>query len=658
MATLPSARTTVSTTAGLPGSGLDLICVLAPVLEGADIQPQLFGNVDAMLEQYGYSEGAEYAALHFAGTRLPVYFVPLPIDVEGAISREDVSGNTGSSVSSVTALAGGVMGEHDGELTVLTGGTVGTDQIVLGYSADASHTVKPIRFGTGTSYTDSQLNLEIELTVGTLTEGETIHTWHGSGPRSASSDWAIARAALAEKLTFFRSALLVGDLQTDTEAQAYLDQLNAYETANDRFIFGRASVYDRLPQAELSHVRVRMMGSPTLTFAEVGLSSDTITRSTGSFIADGFQVGDVITVAGAVASAGANNITGAIASLTATVITLGDTDLINEGPISNCTIVASPGLVFDDSSETITRNRGSFLADGFRVGDVVAVDGTAGGTNDGTGFIVTAVTALVLTLTAGNVDADETISSYDVTLTAGQTKAQWVAEVTDEFESIDAEFRVGLSLGRGRVVSPLSGWSFRRPPSWAASVRSYQHDVHIPTWRKDDGSVGYSLFDTDGNLAEWDERVDGGAACAGRFTAFRTWSNGPAGTYLARDLTRAEDGSIISDGHNADVVNLACATVQAATESVIGRVLVLNDDGTATTAALNTIEAQINSALERALLRDNRGEGQRASKAVWTANADDVLNVAEAVLTGVLDLNLNGTIHSVRTTVRVRSGGQ
>jgi hypothetical protein len=35
-----------------------------------------------------------------------------------------------------------------------------------------------------------------------------------------------------------------------------------------------------------------------------------------------------------------------------------------------------------------------------------------------------------------------------------------------------------------------------------------------------------------------------------------------------------------------------------------------------------------------------------------------VLNVADPALTGVLDLNMNGTIVSVSTTVRVRSGGQ
>jgi hypothetical protein len=86
--------------------------------------------------------------------------------------------------------------------------------------------------------------------------------------------------------------------------------------------------------------------------------------------------------------------------------------------------------------------------------------------------------------------------------------------------------------------------------------------------------------------------------------------------------------------------------------------LILNEDGTATSDSLTTIQSEVNSALELALLQNARGEGQRASLAKWTPSGDDILNVAEATLTGVLELVLNGTIHSVDTTVRVRSGGQ
>jgi len=76
---------------------------------------------------------------------------------------------------------------------------------------------------------------------------------------------------------------------------------------------------------------VTITASPAITFAEVGATSDTVARSSGSWIADGFRVGDKFTVTGAVASSGANNVVDApIVALTATLITLGTTDLVTE----------------------------------------------------------------------------------------------------------------------------------------------------------------------------------------------------------------------------------------------------------------------------------------------------------------------------------------
>jgi hypothetical protein len=658
MANNPSVTTTVSDTAGAVASGLDLVCVLSPCATNADITPRRFGSAKAIYAQHGYCEGVEYAALHAKRTGKALMFVGLPIDTAGAISREDTSGNSGSSVSSLAAGGDGVLAEHDGEIVVVAGGTVGTDQIVLGYSLDGGRTSKNVRLGTATSYVIPFFNVTHSLTVGTLVAGETIHTWHGSAPRAASADITTAREALAAQQKGFRSILLIGDLQSDTEATAFLDELEAYETENKRFVYGRASVYDREPQAALSVTSHRMTGSPTITFAEVGGTGDTITRSAGSFVADGFAAGDLITVAGAVASAGANNITTAkkIVTVTALVITLDDDDLVDEGPISGVSIVGRPSLTFANAGDTITRSRGSWLTDGFREGDTVTISGTDGGTNDGS-FVIDTLTATVMTLAAGGVDADEVSPTSQVSITTGQTKAAWMAEIDAEFAPADDAPRLRLGSGRGRVLSPFSGWYMRRPSNWAASLREYQHDLHIPTWRKDDGPVGFDLYDANDVLVEWDDRVDGGAGTAARFVTLWTWANGPEGAFIAQDLTRAQDGSLLSRSHNQAVVDLACTTVQLNTENLIGRVLVLNDDGTATSDARKTIESEINSALDLALLTD-RGEGPRASKAVWSMSADDVLNVPEAVVTGVLELLLNGTIHSVNTTVRVISGGQ
>lgn len=82
--------------------------------------------------------------------------------------------------------------------------------------------------------------------------------------------------------------------------------------------------------------RVTMAGAPTLTFAEVGATSDTITRSAGSWLTDGFAVGMTVSVRGTQF----NNISAAtITALTATVMTLDATDLTAE-VVSGAKVVA------------------------------------------------------------------------------------------------------------------------------------------------------------------------------------------------------------------------------------------------------------------------------------------------------------------------------
>lgn len=109
---------------------------------------------------------------------------------------------------------------------------------------------------------------------------------------------------------------------------------------------GSASLFRMADGARVMYASPRlrrgaMTGSPTLTFAEVGGTGDTITRSAGSFIDDGFVAGDLITIAGAVN--GQNNLAAvAIASLTDTVITLGSDDLLAEVATASCTMVSAP----------------------------------------------------------------------------------------------------------------------------------------------------------------------------------------------------------------------------------------------------------------------------------------------------------------------------
>ena len=650
MATLPSANNTLSNGLAAVADSSDLLIMIAPVASSADAVPRLFGSASALYAQHGFGGHIEYAALHGGASGKSILMVGVPIATAGVVGRENTSGNTGTSVSSVAAGGSGVLMEHDGIVRVATGGTVGTSQIVLELSLDGGRSYKRVRLGTSTSYAVPYFGITLSFTVGTLVAGDVVHTWHGTGPRSDASGWADAFAALEDQSKQARSILLIGDLQTDTEAAAFLTLLNAYDTSVDRPTLARCSVLERLPLASLSYTTHRMSAA-SVTFAEVGATGDTITRATGSFASDGFATGDILTISGSTSN---NKTCAAKATLTsATVFTLDTDDLVDEGPVAGVTIVGEPSLTFSDAADTIVRSGGSpgsWLSDGFRVGDSITITGTV--SNNGT-FTVTAATALTLTLEAGDL-ANEVIGATQVTIDAGQTKAAWLAAIDAEFASIDDEPLIDLSAGRAAGFVPFSQWSLRLPAAWAASLREYQHDLHIPVWAKALGPVGWSLYDADDQLVEWDDRVDGGAACAARFTSFRSWANGPEGAFLAESLTRALDASLLVQTHNLVVVNRARAVCQAATEYVIGRSLLLASDGTASADSRKEIESFVNDLLAKDLLSDKKGEGPRCSNVTWVMAADDELNVPEPIVNGVLTVSLRGAIHTINTVTVVR----
>jgi hypothetical protein len=653
MAELPTATTAIDDDAGAQAGGTELLAVLACVPQNADLTPRVFASTKALLTKHGYAEGVDYCAHHFTEPRKQILFVGLPIVTAGVIGRYDASGNSGSSVISVAAGAGGVVDKGDFEVEVVKGGTIGTDQILLTISADGGRTKKSARLGTASSYTIPYFGLVLSFAAGTLVTGDLAYKFSTTAPRWDQAGLTAAREALVAQQKQVRSFLVVGDLVVKDDATHVLDEINAYETENQRFVFARAQVRDRLPASSMSKILARMTGSPNLTFAEVGGTGDTITRSAGSWVTDGFAAGDFITVTGSVS----NNVSGKITGVTATVLTLDTTDLAAEGPVGGCAVTAAPCLTFAEvggTGDTITRNRGSWLDDGFAVGDVVTVTGSV--SNNVTGPIA-ALTATVLTF--GTTDlAAEVASSYVVSITGGEDDSTWVAAIDATFADIDDERRIDLGAGRGRKTSRITGYNMRRPVQWAASLREYQHDVQVPVWRKSDGKCkGWDLKDEEGNTVEHDERTDGGLLLA-RFTCFRSWANGPAGAFIALSLTRALEGSMLSRTHNMAVANVGSSVCQAETEHAIGFIAELNSDGTAQEASLRVLEGKVNSALAIALLQD-KPEGRRASNAVWTASRTDDLRISPSnptpTLHGTLELDLNGTIERIETLVKINS---
>lgn len=649
MAELPSASVRIDDEGGGFAGTTGFAVVLGAVATNPDLTPRVFSSAKALLAQHAYSAGADYAAMHIEETGLPVIFVGMPIATAGIAGSFDSSSVVGTSKISVAAASSGYLEEVDGVVTVVRDGTVGTDAIAFNLSLDGGTSEKLVRLGTSSSYTIPYLGIVLSFGAGTLVAGDE-YTFRTTAPMWDGDGLSSARDALAAQLKQARSFVVVGDLPSSTFAGYVTTEANGYATENDRFVIARASVKDRR-LAKMSKAKHSMVGSPTLTFAEVGATGDTITRSGGSWIVDGFAVGDIVTVGGSVS----NNVTGRIASLSATVLTFDTTDLVNEGPVSNCTVVGSPSLTFAEvgsTGDTVTRSAGSWLDDGFAIGDTIAFTGTA--SNNVTGAI-TALSATVLTFGSTDLTAEE-IASHLVTAVQVQTMSAYVSASEAAFAAVDGQRRIDLSIGRGRKQSPITGWSFRRPAGWAASLREYQHDVQITTWWKQLGPLdGWSLEDSNGNVVEYDERLVGGALAA-RFTCFRTWSNGPRGAFIAQSLTRADEGSLLSMTHNMAVVNLACTIVQLESEMAIGSTLVLNSDGTATDASRQIIEERVNSKLQIGLLQAG-SEGQRASGAVWRLNPNTVLNVTNATWSGVLSLLLNGTLVHIDTVAKVQTAG-
>jgi len=485
--TLPAASVSVNARATSSGAGDGYIAIITPVGTLYDGVPRLYASGKAAYDAHGYSPGISYAAMHCNETRKPVLIVGIPIATAGeatAVSDDDGSGGdaTGTSVVTVTEGSDGTLTDLDCKLTVMTGGTIGTDDIVLKLTCDGSVTEKTIRLGTADSYAIPDVGLTINFAAGTLVADE-YYEWTASGPMYDSDGLATARGGLAEASYDVRTWLVDTEPTslTNTLADAIATQAGTYASSNERFILARTDTED-------------------------------LTESTWAAEA------------------------------------------------------AAQAITYTDTNQT--------------------------------------------------------------------------------------EGRLSLGLGRRRKLCPITGWSFRRGPSWAASLREYRKDldVHNTTWWRAYGPLaGWSIDDDD---TEHDERSDGGAL-AGRFTCFTTLVNG-SGVYIAKDVTRASDSSTLFLPNNVQVTNVACTIIQEETTRLLGQSVILNDDGTIDANQAVDLEETVNAALKRGLLQEKvAGRGPRASAARWTVSRDDDLTGASATLTGVLTLNLRGVISQVSTTVRV-----
>jgi hypothetical protein len=156
-----------------------------------------------------------------------------------------------------------------------------------------------------------------------------------------------------------------------------------------------------------------------VAFVQQASGGDDIERlDPGSWLTDGYKVGDTITVNGTVH----NNGTYTIAGVTATTLTLTVSQTV--------TAELSTAIVVDQRG-TLARSDagGSWLTDGFKVGDTIAVSGTA---NNNGAYEITGVTATTLTV-AQHVNAETATAavadkSQHDTITRTDAGGSWLAD--------------------------------------------------------------------------------------------------------------------------------------------------------------------------------------------------------------------------------------
>lgn len=648
MPNLPAANITVSEQPNALASGTDLIAVIAPVATSPDTVPRVVSSTVALLAQYGYAQGVDYCAHHFNDTDLPVLFVGVPITNAGTIGSLDNTGVTGTSSITVTADVNGVLEEVFATVTVAAGGTVGSSQIILSLSLDGGVTSTVVRLGTATTYTIPYVGLVLNFGPGTFNAND-VATFRSKAPTASTAAITAARIALAAAQNTTRSWLVVGDCSatTDTFAATVNSEANNFASANQRYVYARTQIADVLPLAKKSKPVVTSAVGASLTFAASG---HTITRGAGSFVTEGFVIGQMVTVSGSTLN---NGVIGELTAVSATVLTFAS-GAVNEGPITVASLVGTEALTWAASGFTITRTLGSWINDGFAVGMSVV---TTGSTSNNDTLVITALSATVMTFAAGVVN-EGPLPSSTISIVQSETFTAHVSAASAAYASIDASPRLDVAYGRARgVASHITGAQHRRPAAWLASLREYQHDVQTANYRKADGPLGggggWQLTDTNGNIVEYDERTVGGAL-AGRFTCLRTWANGPRGAFVALSLTRDTEGAFLSRTQNEAVANVAEQVIQSTTEEAVGELLILNPDGTGTDASLALIEGKVNDALQLNLLQDNDdGEGPSASLAVWSASRTDVLSQPGSILHGTGELEVNGTLEQISTTLSV-----
>ena len=221
----------------------------------------------------------------------------------------------------------------------------------------------------------------------------TTQTSGGSGISiGAALGVNVAVSRSEAEITQGTTLTMKGDTSTVTFSAA--NDTDAAATANASAV-GKGMAEEAAKAAAASATPV--IGGVTLTFKDNGAQPDTITRSSGNWTTDGFKANDTITVAGTSLNNTTTGATHTIASVSADglVLTLDAANSLQDESVSgealavkksnDPTVAVTGGQTIsfadnatgaEDTRDTITRSKGSWVTDGYKQGQTIGVSGT------------------------------------------------------------------------------------------------------------------------------------------------------------------------------------------------------------------------------------------------------------------------------------------
>ena len=293
--------------------------------------------------------------------------------------------------------------------------------------------------------------------------------------------------------------------------------------------------------------------SPEAAITNMAITATTITRPSGSWSTYGLALGDYITITNAEDSAN-NGTYGPIRTLSATVITIpsaswtvnADDDTIQvaraqrgrikpstdskvDKIVLEATVVSSTpeksGRTFGPhttglniANKTITRDSGSWVSDGFDIGDYILLEDAEDAANSGTWGPITKMTATVLTIASGGftTNTDDTAATWTL-----KTKEDpGASEFFKAAEALNTASSIDFSMTDSELELQFLPWSDdgHDPPPIAQNIVSHRERIWL--FGQVTHSIGTATFTNasttvaQGSSPDWNTEALGASAGA------------------------------------------------------------------------------------------------------------------------------------------------